>query len=58
MPEETHRELIDKIIHDRRLYTWRKTGSSTTLVPIPNLDDELAAEVIEGCNVDMVKGHA
>jgi hypothetical protein len=41
-------ELIDKTLRDRRLYTWEKNGSARSLVAVPNLDDDLTAEVIEG----------
>ncbi len=42
-----HRELIDRTMRERRLFTWRKIGSGHEAVPVPHLDDELVREIIQ-----------
>ncbi len=52
-----HDSLIRAILRTRRLHTWQKTGAGMVIVPVPNQDEELAGDVIQGIDVDMSPGH-
>ena len=55
---QIHGDLVRRAIQERRLYTWRKTGSGHEAIPVPHMDDELVKEVITRCDVDMLERHA
>ena len=42
----THRGLLQKILAERRLHTYRKNGGLRSIVPVPRADADLARAVI------------